>query len=174
MTSRWSGFILLLAVLALLANGCSLESFRKHAAKAGGNPDEVSYAPSLGVRLSEMRESGDGLYVQDLTLGQGPAAVTGDRVSVQYTGWLPDGRKFDSTGEGGTPFAFSLGAGEVIRGWDEGVLGMSVGGVRRLVIPPSLGYGEQGSGPIPPNSTLVFEVKVVGITPPTPPAPAGQ
>ncbi|HXI21764.1 MAG TPA: hypothetical protein VNH46_11790, partial [Gemmatimonadales bacterium] len=93
MTSRWPVFILLLAGLAGPATGCSLETFRKHTEKSGGNPDEVSYAPSLGVRLSEMRESGDGLYVQDLTPGEGPAAATGDRVSVEYTGWLPDGRK---------------------------------------------------------------------------------
>lgn len=163
MTSRWLMLSLLLAGLAAPVTGCGLDAFRKHAAKDGGNPDEVSYAPSLGVRLSEMRRSADGLYVQDLTLGEGPGATAGDRVSVEYTGWLPSGRKFDSTGEGGAPFTFNLGRGQVIQGWDQGVMGMSVGGVRRLVIPPSMGYGKRGAGPIPPNSTLVFEVKLVNI-----------
>lgn len=158
----------LLSVLLLLTAfglaGCGLDSFRRHSQSAGGNPDQVRYASSLGVDLKAMHQTGDGLYLQDLTPGDGPPAAAGDRVSMAYTGWLPDGRKFDSTGEGGAPYTFVLGRGSVIQGWDEGVAGMRVGGVRRLVIPPALGYGATGSGGvIPPNSTLVFEVKMVAM-----------
>ncbi len=158
--TRRTAFALLL--LAVTATGC-LDSFRKHPETSGGNPGEVSYAPALGVHLKAMRQTADGLYIQDLTEGEGPAAAPGDRVSVRYTGWLPDGRKFDSTGEGGAPFSFLLGRGQVIQGWDEGVAGMKPGGARLLVIPPSLGYGAQGMGTIPPNSTLVFRVEAVAV-----------
>ena len=156
--------VALLLIAALAVAGCGLDAFRRHPQSAGGNPDQVSYASSLGVHLSEMQKTADGLYILDVSPGEGPQAAAGDRASVQYTGWLPDGHLFDSTGEGGVPYSFVLGRGSVIQGWDEGVAGMRVGGVRRLVIPPALGYGAQGSGGvIPPNSTLVFEVKLVGL-----------
>jgi FKBP-type peptidyl-prolyl cis-trans isomerase FkpA len=113
--------------------------------------------------MSETTTS-SGLVYEDLTTGAGAAAQAGDRVSVHYTGWLTDGRKFDSSKDRGEPFDFPLGAGRVIRGWDEGVQGMQVGGVRKLTIPPSLGYGARGAGGvIPPNATLVFEVELLGI-----------
>jgi FKBP-type peptidyl-prolyl cis-trans isomerase len=106
----------------------------------------------------------------DLRAGTGTTATTGRRVTVNYTGWLYDpnqpeqkGRQFD-TSIGRTPFAFTLGAGQVIRGWDQGVVGMRVGGLRRLVIPPELGYGSSGSGStIPPNATLVFDVEMLDV-----------
>ncbi len=105
-----------------------------------------------------------GLVSEDLKLGEGPAATRGKMVSVHYTGWLADGLEFDSSREGNVPFVFPLGAGHVIRGWDEGVQGMMVGGVRRLTIPPHLGYGSFGAGDvIPPNATLVFEVELLEI-----------
>jgi FKBP-type peptidyl-prolyl cis-trans isomerase FkpA len=105
-----------------------------------------------------------GLEYEDLTVGEGDVARAGHSVTVHYTGWLTDGKKFDSSKDRGRPFSFDLGAGEVIRGWDEGVQGMQVGGVRRLTIPASLGYGARGAGgAIPPNATLVFEVELLAI-----------
>jgi FKBP-type peptidyl-prolyl cis-trans isomerase FkpA len=105
-----------------------------------------------------------GLKYEELTEGSGAEATAGTRVSVHYTGWLSDGQKFDSSKDRNEPFEFSLGAGMVIRGWDEGVQGMKVGGVRKLTIPPQLGYGVRGAGgAIPPNATLVFEVELLGV-----------
>jgi FKBP-type peptidyl-prolyl cis-trans isomerase FkpA len=112
-----------------------------------------------------------GLQFEDTTVGSGAEAVAGQHVKVHYTGWLHDptaahsrGRKFDSSKDRGDPFAFSLGAGQVIRGWDEGVQGMKVGGTRVLTIPSDLGYGARGAGGvIPPNATLVFEVDLLGV-----------
>lgn len=106
----------------------------------------------------------NGLACEDLQTGTGETAVAGRTVSVHYTGWLVDGRKFDSSKDRGEPFAFPLGAGHVIRGWDEGVQGMRVGGVRRLTIAPEFGYGARGAGGvIPPNATLVFEVELLEV-----------
>ena len=105
-----------------------------------------------------------GLVIEDLVVGNGDAASAGQRVSVHYTGWLTNGNKFDSSKDRGQPFMFSLGRGEVIRGWDEGVTGMKVGGKRKLTIPPDLGYGARGAGGvIPPNATLMFEVELLGV-----------
>ncbi|MCB1787357.1 MAG: FKBP-type peptidyl-prolyl cis-trans isomerase [Gammaproteobacteria bacterium] len=106
-----------------------------------------------------------GLKYEDIAAGDGPVAAAGQQVVVHYTGWLTDGSKFDSSVDRGQPFGFALGAGRVIRGWDEGVVGMQVGGKRRLTIPPHLGYGAQGAGGvIPPNATLVFDVELLEIT----------
>jgi FKBP-type peptidyl-prolyl cis-trans isomerase FkpA len=105
-----------------------------------------------------------GLIIEDITEGAGPQASAGQRVSVHYTGWLTDGRKFDSSKDRNDPFEFPLGAGHVIAGWDEGVQQMKVGGMRKLTIPPHLGYGARGAGRvIPPNATLVFEVELLAI-----------
>ncbi|MFZ5503887.1 MAG: FKBP-type peptidyl-prolyl cis-trans isomerase [Pseudomonadota bacterium] len=111
--------------------------------------------------LSVIRNSGE-LEIEDITEGTGREAVPGQRVSVHYTGWLTNGRKFDSSKDRGQPFSFNLGGGQVIRGWDQGVVGMKEGGVRKLTIPPQLGYGARGAGGvIPPNATLVFEVELL-------------
>lgn len=105
-----------------------------------------------------------GLKYDDLVAGEGEIAQAGQMVRVHYTGWLTDGSKFDSSLDRHDPFVFPLGRGRVIRGWDEGVQGMRVGGKRRLTIPSHLGYGAQGAGGvIPPNATLVFEVELLGI-----------
>ena len=105
-----------------------------------------------------------GLKYEDTVEGEGAVAEAGQNVSVHYTGWLTDGSKFDSSKDRNQPFQFPLGGGRVIRGWDEGVQGMKVGGTRKLTIPPQLGYGANGAGGvIPPNATLVFEVELLSI-----------
>jgi FKBP-type peptidyl-prolyl cis-trans isomerase len=111
----------------------------------------------------EAQTTASGLQYIETQQGTGPEAAAGRSVTVHYTGWLTDGKKFDSSRDRGQPFRFGLGAGQVIKGWDEGVAGMKVGGRRKLIIPASLGYGERGVGPIPPASTLVFAVELVGI-----------
>jgi len=105
-----------------------------------------------------------GLEYEDLQEGTGTEATTGKSVSVHYTGWLTNGKKFDSSHDRNQAFEFFLGGGRVIRGWDEGVVGMKEGGKRKLTIPPHLGYGSQGAGGvIPPNATLVFEVELIKV-----------
>lgn len=127
------------------------------------DPTDLVFAPSLGVKLSQMTLTSTGLYYQDLVVGTGDEAGVGQLITVHYTGWLHDGTKFDSSIDRGDPFHFYLGVGSVIAGWDEGVQGMKVGGTRKLVIPPQLGYGPARQGSIPGNSTLVFDVELLGI-----------
>ena len=119
------------------------------------------------ITLGEnMTQTASGLQYEDTISGTGPAAQTGDKVQVHYTGWLENGTKFDSSVDRNEPFEFPLGAGMVIQGWDEGVAGMQVGGTRKLVIPPELGYGARGAGGvIPPNAMLIFEVELLAINP---------
>jgi FKBP-type peptidyl-prolyl cis-trans isomerase len=125
----------------------------------GSSP--TASAPSAPAAASA--QSG-ALVKQDLRPGKGPSAKSGDRVKVHYTGTLLDGTKFDSSLDRGEPFAFTLGKGEVIKGWDEGVAGMKKGGKRRLTIPAELGYGKRGSPPkIPPDATLKFEIELLEI-----------
>jgi peptidylprolyl isomerase len=119
---------------------------------------------SILTPASGIITTASGLQFQDLVVGSGPQAKAGNTVVVHYTGWLEDGTKFDSSLERGEPFGFTLGAGRVIAGWDEGVAGMQVGGKRKLVIPPELGYGSAGAGNvIPPNATLIFEVELLDL-----------
>lgn len=120
-------------------------------------------SPSPETAAAPAAAPGAGLEIQDLKAGTGAEARAGRRVRVNYTGKLTNGTTFD-TSVGRAPFAFTLGSGQVIKGWDQGVAGMKVGGKRKLVIPPELGYGPEGAPPkIPPNATLVFEVDLLGV-----------
>jgi FKBP-type peptidyl-prolyl cis-trans isomerase FkpA len=143
------------AVLLLLLPAC-----RPDAPATGGG----GFAAELGVDTTALTRTSSGLRYQEVVVGSGEEAKPGRTAVVHYTGWLPDGKKFDSSRDRGEPFSFPLGGGQVIAGWDEGVAGMKVGGRRKLVIPSELGYGAQGAPPdIPPNSTLVFDVELLGL-----------
>ncbi|MDA8244306.1 MAG: FKBP-type peptidyl-prolyl cis-trans isomerase [Elusimicrobia bacterium] len=114
--------------------------------------------------MSEEITLKSGLKYVDIEEGEGPAAVSGREVTVHYTGTFPNGKKFDSSVDRDEPFTFTLGAGHVIKGWDEGVAGMRIGGKRKLIIPPELGYGKRGAGGvIPPNAVLHFEVELLKV-----------
>jgi len=144
MTRRTCRSLIALPVLAGILAGCG---------------DDITFPPefddSLGIDLATMTKTASGLYYQDLVVGTGPVAKAGDSVTVAYTLWLPDGKMLDSG-----VYPFTLGRGEAIPGFDEGIRGMSVGGKRKLVIHPDLGYGSAGQGGIGPNQTLVFQVEL--------------
>ena len=130
-------------------------------------PFPVAFGAADGAP-GKMSELPSGLKYTDTNVGTGAEATSGHKVSVHYTGWLYNngakGAKFDSSLDRGQPFSFALGAGQVIRGWDEGVDGMKIGGKRTLIIPPELGYGARGAGGvIPPNATLMFDVELLGV-----------
>jgi FKBP-type peptidyl-prolyl cis-trans isomerase len=132
-------------------------------AQSAGKPLSKTSAPTKvtgdGVKTAS------GLVYWDIRVGTGDVAKEGNHVRVHYTGWLTNGKKFDSSVDAGKPFDFTIGNGEVIKGWEEGVAGMKVGGKRQLRIPPSLGYGAEGTpgGPIPPNATLIFDIQLLGV-----------
>jgi FKBP-type peptidyl-prolyl cis-trans isomerase len=150
------GLLVAMCSLVLLVAGCGSKQETPTEKPAQGQ--SVSHAtPQPGQSVSELK-------IEDVKVGTGDEAVAGKAVTVHYTGWLTNGTKFDSSKDRGEPFRFQLGVGQVIKGWDQGVAGMKVGGVRKLTIPPSLGYGANGAGSdIPPNATLVFEVELMGV-----------
>lgn len=145
-TLRWSG--ILLAAVALAATQVS------------------PVLASGGKKAASPAKRADGLVIEDLVVGKGKEARPGMRVSVHYTGRLTNGAKFDSSLDRRQPFDFILGMGEVIKGWDEGVKGMKVGGKRKLTIPHTMAYGESGTGPIPPRATLLFDVELLDVRQP--------
>jgi FKBP-type peptidyl-prolyl cis-trans isomerase len=143
---RFKVMVSTLVVLAFMVAG--------FAQKKGPTPTKVTGRPTM---------TATGLEYWDITVGTGPVATSGKKVQVNYTGWLTSGKMFDSS-VGKRPFEFKLGNGDVIKGWDEGVAGMKVGGKRQLRIPPQLAYGSNGyPGVIPPHSTLVFDVELLGV-----------
>ncbi len=170
---------MLICAAAVLAAGCGQANDGGRAAEPGGA--ETTAAPPAeksgpeaagGEAASTPTEIVPGLTMRVLEQGSGTTAEAGDTAVVHYTGWLYDeaaanhrGAKFDSSVDRNQPFDFTVGAGEVIRGWDEGVRGMRVGEIRELTIAPHLGYGNRAVGPIPPGSTLVFEVELLDVKP---------
>jgi len=149
--------ILALTAVFVLAQSATKQSATKKVATANTNaPTKVT---GNGVRTPS------GLVYWDIRVGTGDVAKEGSHVRVHYTGWLTNGKKFDSSVDAGTPFDFTIGNGEVIKGWEDGVTGMKVGGKRQLRIPPALGYGAEGTpgGPIPPNANLIFDVQLLQV-----------
>ncbi len=128
-----------------------------------GQPEALTYAPSLQVKLDSAERRPSGLYVHDVVVGTGAVADSMATAKVHYTGYLADGFKFDSSVERQEPFYFTIGIGQVIGAWDEGVRGMRVGGKRRLVVPPKLGYRDIGQGPIPRMATLIFDIELLDL-----------
>jgi FKBP-type peptidyl-prolyl cis-trans isomerase len=148
-----------LALFASLAvTGCSSPP------KATTPEPAATEKPAATAPAAEPTAEVTELKIEDTKVGTGAEAKTGDTVSVHYTGYLTDGTKFDSSRDSGQPFQFTIGKGEVIAGWEQGIAGMKVGGTRKLTIPASLGYGAEGAGGvIPPNATLVFDVELMGV-----------
>lgn len=145
-----------IAIMALTAAFTVAQSATRKSAPNTNAPTKVT---GDGVKAPS------GLVYWDIRVGTGETAKEGSHVRVHYTGWLTNGKKFDSSVDAGKPFDFTIGNGEVIKGWEEGVAGMRVGGKRQLRIPPALGYGADGTpgGPIPPNATLIFDVQLLGV-----------
>lgn len=145
--------VLLLLIVAIAIPACSQK--------------EATTAPEKGAETQTAAgavKTASGLSYTDLVVGTGAVPTSGKDVTVHYTGWLEDGKKFDSSRDTGRPFVFRIGAGQVIPGWDEGVMSMKVGGKRKLIIPSLLGYGAAGAGGvIPPNATLIFEVELLEV-----------
>ena len=173
----------LMGVIALMlfAVGCQKSEEPTEVGAVETAPEEAAVQEDAAVQEEAAEEAGEeseglgtpseepvvttdtGLQYIDVRVGEGDVAEAGSTAVVHYTGWLVNGKKFDSSLDRNQTFDFPVGGGRVIKGWDQGVAGMKVGGVRKLIVPPDLGYGSRGIGPIPPDATLVFEVELVGV-----------
>jgi FKBP-type peptidyl-prolyl cis-trans isomerase FkpA len=155
----------LVVCLIVLTSSCAKKEEESPVSNTPAQTPAVAAVPATEAPAPTVVADVTELKIEDTKVGTGTLAEAGKRVSVHYTGRLTNGKTFDSSKNRGEPFAFQLGAGEVIKGWDQGVAGMKVGGTRKLTIPPSLAYGEAGAGGsvIPPNATLVFEVELLGV-----------
>jgi FKBP-type peptidyl-prolyl cis-trans isomerase len=171
-TKKKLSFLTLIGISTIFLGACSQNSATS--ATSGTVKDEGpnievpanSGAPNMQQPNTQASTTTtpSGLQIEDIVVGTGKSPENGQTVIVHYTGWLTNGQKFDSSVDRGEPFTFPLGAGHVIKGWDEGVASMKIGGKRKLTIPPHLGYGARGAGGvIPPNATLVFEVQLLGV-----------
>lgn len=166
---KWiAGVVAILAVLFFFGGLFAYRSQQQNQDLLGNNALSEQNMNDTNSTSSDQKEGktvtkSNGLGIQDVNVGRGVEASAGKSVTVNYTGMLEDGTVFDSSESHGQPFTFNLGAGQVIPGWEEGIVGMKVGGKRRLIIPPALAYGSQGTRSIPPNSTLIFDVQLVAV-----------
>lgn len=156
-------YLVIVTILTIVVGVIVFWSRSETSVEKGPEKDQVlgHEEPKKEVEMSIKTSSG--LLIEDIKVGSGAEAKPGNIISAHYTGTLVDGTKFDSSVDRGEPLSFTLGVGQVIKGWDEGIVGMKVGGKRKLIIPPELAYGARAIGSIPPNSTLIFEVELMGV-----------
>lgn len=156
-------YLVIVTILTIVVGVIVFWSRSETSVEKGPEKDQVlgREEPKKEVEMSIKTSSG--LLIEDIKVGSGAEAKPGNIISAHYTGTLVDGTKFDSSVDRGEPLSFTLGVGQVIKGWDEGIVGMKVGGKRKLIIPPELAYGARAIGSIPPNSTLIFEVELMGV-----------
>lgn len=147
-----------IAIIAVFFGGASLMGVMFNSGESNTNAVIDIAANNPGNNMENSK-----FIIEDVVVGSGAEAVAGKKVTAHYVGTLTNGTQFDSSVDRGAPFSFVLGAGQVIQGWDKGIVGMKVGGKRTLTIPPELAYGENGIGPIPPNSTLIFDVELLAV-----------
>lgn len=157
----WAAGAVILVIVIVVGVWWGRQSMNKNALTSP-TPTPIKQA-SATATINQADTQGGKMQIEDEVVGNGDEAVAGKQVTVNYVGTLTDGTKFDSSYDRNQPFTFTLGAGQVIQGWDQGVAGMKVGGKRKLTIPPDLGYGSQAVGSIPANSTLVFEVELLKV-----------
>lgn len=150
-----------LVVGALSLSGCAPSAGSSTTSTADPSDAQTTSGSTSTQLAGDPALAAETLIIEDLTVGTGVEAKAGDAIAAHYTGWLPDGTMFDTSLDTGVPIEFTLGTGRVIAGWDQGIVGMKVGGTRKLIIPPSLAYGDAAVGKIPAGSTLIFEVELV-------------
>jgi FKBP-type peptidyl-prolyl cis-trans isomerase len=149
---------LIAAILTAALTACASGGGAAYAART---TESIPFASTLDVHLDKMTKTSTGLYYRDIEVGTGTVIKPLMEIKVYYNGWLTNGVKFDSTSVNQPPLTIPIGRGRVIKGWDEGIMGMRVGGRRQLIVPPELAYGSNRAGMIPPDATLVFEVRVL-------------